>query len=137
MMVEYTGERIEAVAAEFRSDFPNRDLSQLISWLELRCAKAGTAEDRARYGGLVRGAGEPRSGRAEDLPERGRHRVAYDYLLTYLQHRSAGSARPVSIRGLDPVLHHSARVAAMKQQVTIGAWINEAIADRLKKEPAA
>ena len=37
-----------------------------------------------------------------------------------------------SIRGLDKKLYVKARVQAIKQGITIGAWLNQAIALKLK-----
>lgn len=38
------------------------------------------------------------------------------------------------IRGLDAELYQKARAAAITGGKTIGQWLNEAIADKLKKE---
>lgn len=40
----------------------------------------------------------------------------------------------ISIRGLDPDLFANARAAAIKKHLTIGQWINDAMAAKLKKE---
>ena len=37
----------------------------------------------------------------------------------------------ITIRGLDPKLYMKARVAAIKADKTIGAWLNDAIAEKL------
>lgn len=39
-----------------------------------------------------------------------------------------------SIRGIDPDLFSEARAAAIKKHLTIGQWINDAMAAKLKKE---
>lgn len=40
----------------------------------------------------------------------------------------------ISIRGLDPELFAEARAAALKKRLTIGQWLNSAMAAKLKKE---
>ncbi len=39
-----------------------------------------------------------------------------------------------TIRGIDLELYQKARMAALKMGVTIGAWLNKAIAEKLKRE---
>jgi len=40
---------------------------------------------------------------------------------------------PRSIRGLDPELVKQARIEALKQGVSLGKWLNEAIAIKLER----
>jgi predicted HicB family RNase H-like nuclease len=39
-----------------------------------------------------------------------------------------------SIRGLNPALLHQAKIEAVTQRVTIGAWINKALEEKLKND---
>ena len=41
------------------------------------------------------------------------------------------------IRGIDQELWNQARADAFKRGITIGDWLNEAIAEKLKKQPKA
>jgi len=38
---------------------------------------------------------------------------------------------PKGIRGLDPELYNQARAEAVRRRMTIGQWINEAMAEKL------
>ena len=40
----------------------------------------------------------------------------------------------IAIRGMDPDIYHKARMAALKAKETIGAWITQAIRERLHRE---
>ena len=39
----------------------------------------------------------------------------------------------VSVRGIDPGLWREARIAAMKEGLTMGGWINKLISDKIIK----
>ncbi len=42
--------------------------------------------------------------------------------------------KPIPIRNLDPNLYHQARQAALKVKQSVGAWISEAVRERLERE---
>ena len=49
----------------------------------------------------------------------------------------AEQKKPVMIRTLDPDIYHRAKVAALTAKVSVGAWIGEAIKQRLDREKGA
>ena len=45
--------------------------------------------------------------------------------------------KPVYIRGIDPELYKQARIESVRRGITIGHWVNLAIAAKLNRDIAA